>query len=137
MTNIDQEIFSKYFIPSKSEEKRKILFDNGASISIKYKSKIKYVVKYLPDNYVDYFSPLFIFILSIELKMKIIPIPNIYPFISISIALLIVNYFEKIDLENIWTIIFLLVLFVIILQGILIIPSLWNIRKRVNEKLKS
>ncbi|AFU67753.1 hypothetical protein P700755_000749 [Psychroflexus torquis ATCC 700755] len=51
--------------------------------------------------------------------------------------MVILNYFENIEKENIWTIVIALIVFVIFVQFVLIIPSLLNIRKRVNEKQKN
>ncbi|MEB8345775.1 hypothetical protein OO010_06935 [Flavobacteriaceae bacterium KMM 6898] len=132
MTDIDKQLFLKYFIPTELEGKRKVMFENGSSITTKYKSESKYFVKYLPGNYADYYSPEFIF--KTDKNIKIIPIPNFYTFIFIPIALVILNYYENIAKENIWTIVIALIVFVIFVQFLLIIPSLLNIRKRVNEK---
>jgi hypothetical protein len=137
MTNIDKQLFLKHFIPTKLEGNRKVMFENGSSITTKYKCEFKYFVRYLPGNYADYYSPEFIFKTDNDLKIKIIPIPNFYSFIYIPIAMVIFNYYEKIEKENIWTIVIALIVFVIFVQFILIIPSLLNIRKRVNEKQKN
>ncbi|SFR64229.1 hypothetical protein [Maribacter stanieri] len=134
MTDIDKQLFLEHFIPTELEGKRKVMFENGSSITTKYKSEFKYFVKYLPGNYADYYSPEFIFKTDNDLKIKITPIPNFYTFIFIPIALVIMNYYENLENENIWTIVIALILFVIFVQFVLIIPSLLNIRKRVNEK---
>jgi hypothetical protein len=135
MTNIDKQLFLKHFIPTKLEGNRKVMFENGSSIRTKYKSEFKYYVKYFSGNYADYYSPEFIF--KTENDLKIIPIPNFYTFLFIPIALVILNYFENVEMENIWTILIALIGFVIFVQFVLIIPSLLNIRKRVNEKQKN
>ena len=132
MSNIDKQLFLKHFIPTEIERKRKITFKNGSSITTKYKSEFKYYVKYLPGNYADYYSPEFIF--KTKNDLKIIPIPNFYTFLFIPIALVILISFENVELENIWTILFALIGFVIFVQLLLIIPSILNIRKLVNEK---
>jgi hypothetical protein len=137
MTNIDKKLFLKHFIPTELEGNRKVMFENGSSITTKYKCEFKYFVKYLPGNYTDYYSPEFIFKTDNDLKMKIIPIPNFYSFIYIPIAMVILNYCENIEEENIWTIVIALIVFVIFVQFVLIIPSLLTIRKRVNEKQKN
>jgi len=135
MNDIDKKLFLKHFIPTEIERKRKVVFENGSSITTKYESEFKYYVKYLPGNYADYYSPEFIF--KTEKVLKIIPIPNLFTFLFIPIALVILNYFENVELENIWTILIALIGFVIFVQIILIFPSIMNIRKRVNEKQKN
>tara|TARA_R110002126_G_scaffold152615_1_gene299726 strand:+ start:107 stop:289 length:183 start_codon:yes stop_codon:yes gene_type:complete len=60
------------------------MFENGSSITTKYKSEFKYYVKYFPGSYADYYSPEFIF--KTENDLKIIPIPNFYTFLFIPIA---------------------------------------------------
>ena len=135
MKDIDKQLFLKHFIPTEIERKRKVMFENGSSMTTKYKSEFKYYVKYFPGNYADYYSPEFIF--KTENDLKIIPIPNFYTFLFIPIALVILNYFENVELENIWTILIALIGFIIFVQLLLIIPSIMNIRKRVNEKQKT
>ncbi len=135
MNDIDKQLFLKHFIPTEIERKRKVVFENGSSITTKYKSEFKYYVKYLPGNYADYYSPEFIF--KTENDLKIIPIPNFFTFLFIPIALVILNYFKNVELENIWTILIALIGFVIFVQILLIFPSIMNIRKRVNEKQKN
>ena len=137
MTEIDKQLFIKHFVPTELEGKRKIMFENGSSITTKYKSEFKYYVKYLPGNYADYFAPGFIFKTDNDLNIKITPIPNFYTFIFIPIALVILNYYENVEKENIWTIVIALIVFIIFVQFLLIIPSLLNIRKRINEKQKN
>ena len=135
MNKIDRQFFLKHFIPTEIEGVRKVMFENGSSITTKYKSEFKFYMKYLPGNYADYYSPEFIFITKNDLK--IIPIPNFYTLVFIPIALGILNYFENVELENIWTILIALIGFVIFVQLLLTIPSIMNIRKRVNEKQKN
>ena len=132
MNDIDKQVFLKHFIPTEIERKRKVMFENGSSITTKYKSEFKYYVKYLPGNYADYYAPEFIF--KTENDLKIIPIPNFSTFLFIPIALVILNYFENVESKNIWTILIALFGFVIFVQILLIFPSIINIRKRVNEK---
>jgi hypothetical protein len=135
MTDIDKQLFLKHFIPFELERKRKIIFKNGSSITTEFKSEFKYYVKYLPGNYADYYSLGFIFKTNNDLK--IIPIPNFNSFIFIPIALFILNYYKKIEKENIWNILIALLVFIVFVQFLLIIPSILNIRKRVNEKQKN
>ena len=116
MTKIDKQLFLKHFIPTELEGKRKIMFKNGSSITTEYKSEFKYFVKYLPGNYADYYSPRFIFNTDKDLKLGIIPIPNFYTLLFIPIALLILNYFENIEKENIWTIVIALIVFIIFVK---------------------
>ena len=111
------------------------MFENGSSITTKYQSESKYYVKYLPGNYADYYSPEFIF--KTENDLKIILIPNFFTILFIPIALVILNYFENVELENIWTILIALIGFVIFVQILLIFPSIMKISKRVNEKQKN
>ena len=130
MNDIDKQLFLKHFIPTERERKTKVMFENGSSITTKYKSEFKYYVKYLPGNYADYYSPEFIF--KTENDLKIIPIPNFYTFLFVPIALVIMVFLGNMKLENIWSILIALIGFVIFVQILLIFPSIMNIRKRVN-----
>ncbi|WP_435577872.1 hypothetical protein [Gilvibacter sp.] len=122
----------KYFVPTELEIKKRTVFKNGASIRTEYKSEDEYWVKYLPGNRADYFVPNFIF--KTKKSLKIIPIPNFYTFLLIPIALVGLIFFEKVKMENIWTVIIALILFIVLMQSILIYPSLQVIKKKVNER---
>lgn len=132
MTNIDKHTFLKYFVPTETEKKRIIMFENGSSIQIKYKSEFKFMVQYLPGNYADYYSPNLIF--NMKDYLKIIPFPNFYSFLFVPITLLIFILIEEIEKDIIWKITLALILFIILVQLILIYPSIQHIKKRVNEK---
>ena len=133
MTKIDKHIFIEYFVPSKSEQKRKISFDNGSSIVTSYQSENKYLVKYLSGSHADYYSPKFMF--RMDGKLKIIPIPNLYVFLFIPLALILFAFIGELEKEHIWKVTITLILFVVLLQLALTIPSIWNIKKRVDEKM--
>lgn len=132
MTHIDKHKFLKHFARTELGTKKKVLLKNGTSITIKYKSEFKYLVKYLPGNYTDYYAPNFIF--KTEKNLKIIPIPNFRAFLFFPIALAYLSFYEKIKIEDVWNLTIIIILFVILLQTILLYPSIRNIRKKVNER---
>ena len=132
MKNIDKKLFLKHFAPTKKERKRKIMLRNGGSMSITYKSEFKFYVTYLPGNKADYYCPKFIFVTRKDLK--IIPIPNIYSFLLIPICFIYLYYYKHLELEIIGKILIALMLFILAMQLLLIIPSIANIKKRINEK---
>ena len=128
---LNKNLFIKYFAPTKLEGKREILFKNGSSIKTKFKSDYRYLVQYLPGNYADYLAPKFI--ITIKKKVNIIPYPNFKSFLFIPVALIIFYYDKKLDWKEIQFITICLILFYIILQLLLLIPSIYIIKKRVNK----
>ena len=133
MIDIEKHTFIKYFAPTKLEGKRKVTFKNGSLIKTKYKSEFEYWVKYLPGNYADNYAPNFI--IKMDEKLRIIPVPNFYTFLFIPLVIAILFFKEEMKIKELWNIILALILFITLIQAVLIYPSIRIIKKRINERI--
>ena len=134
MIEINKNIFTKHFSSDKNGEGRKVIFENGTSISTKRLKSNKFIVRYKPENYKDYLSPYFLFELEKDEVRKIIPFPNIRSFIYALLIIFGFLYFKKIQSDQYFNFIFFTIIFICALQIVVGIISYLIIKRRISEK---
>ncbi|WP_111684605.1 hypothetical protein [Winogradskyella tangerina] len=123
------KIISQDYIPSKIGETKRIKLQNGAYIKSKWKKRNEFVLRYIPDNYSDYYTPYFLFRFYDDTNYKVFPYPNFRSFLLGTIAILILLYFKEITIDDVVPGCIAIFLFTIVIQTLIGLTLYKRIKK--------
>jgi len=134
MTVSNMNHISKEFSPLELGETRKVFLKNGSSISTKWQKINKYIIRYKPENYADYYSPYFLLEFENGDLKRMIPYPNKRSFVYLIIILFGFVYFDGIKPNLYLTLLCFLIIFTFVLQVVGGIIAYHKIKKNIFGK---
>ncbi|WP_396603337.1 hypothetical protein [Algibacter sp. R77976] len=125
---------SKEFLPFQLGETKKVVLKNGSSITTKWEKENKYIIRYKPENYADYFSPYFLFEFEDGMLKRTIPFPNKRSFVYMILILIGFVLYKGIKPDMYLTFFSFSIIFTFILQIVVGLPAYRHIMTNVFEK---
>ena len=122
------------FTPSQLGETKKVFLKNGSSISTKWKKENKYIVRYKPENYADYYAPYFLFEFENRTLKRMIPYPNKRSFAYMALIMIGFIYYKGIKPDMYLILIVFSIAFVFLLQVVVGIAAYQKIKNNVFGK---